>query len=365
MEKPLQILKIIKTEIALMKNIQIFTIALLLSVTSSSLKSQTINSVPMLTKSIGTTNAPQSITRNVLQDKKGNIWMATWEGLIRYDGKSFQNFTKMVTPSRFFSIIEDSKGNLWCGTIGGGVFRYNGKSFENFTTKEGLINNEVTSIYEDNKGNIWFGASGGASCYDGKSFRNYFLDGEEMKEDLSGKVVFNERQPYEVNSIIEDKSGKFWFATRGNTFVYNPLAKPKGKEKKFTVFTHDNKAFKNVRTLIEDKKGNIWLTGNDGLWRYNGSTFTNFNKNFVGYVIEDKKGNIWTSSEKDRSKWVLSKYDAKTLSNKNPTVTEIAYQSMIFGILEDDKGNIWFGANGVYSYDGKKVIEFKNNESNK
>jgi ligand-binding sensor domain-containing protein len=154
------------------------------------------------------------------------------------------------------------------------------------TKGEGLLNNEVASIYEDKKGNIWFGVSGGASCYDGKSFRNYITDGNDMNEDRTGKT-FPDRQPYEVTSIIENKTGKFWFGTRGNTFVYDG--------KVFTGLTHDGKPFPNVRTIIEDKKGNIWLGGNDGLWRYNRSTFTNVTEDFVGYIYENKNGNIWTS----------------------------------------------------------------------
>ena len=116
----------------------------------------------------------------------------------------------------------------------------------------------------------------------------------------------------------------------------------------------------------EDKKGNIWLSGSDGLWRYDGSTFINFTQKFVGYVYEDKKGNIWTSSESDNGQgWALSRYDEKFLSNKKPTVTEITNKPMIFGILEDDKGNIWFGADGVYRYDGNTITDFKDKESQK
>ena len=99
----------------------------------------------------------------------------------------------------------------------------------------------------------------------------------------------------------------------------------------------------------------------DGLWRYDGSTFTNFTQNFVAHIYEDKKGNIWTTSQRanDRS-WALSRYDEKSLTNKEPTVTEITNKPMISGIVEDDKGNIWFGAtDGVYRYDGKTVTDFK------
>ncbi len=299
-----------------------------------------------------TSEGPKSISRNIIQDRKGNIWIASWEGVFRYDGKSFINITSNVSAARFFSVLEDSKGNLWFGSIGSGVFYYDGKSFQNFTIKDGLLNNDVGSIYEDKKGNIWFGVFGGASRYDGRTFQNYIIDGDAMNEDRTGKT-FPERPPYEVNSIIEDKSGSFWFATRGNTFVYDG--------KTFTVFTHENKPFKNVRSIIEDKKGNIWLGGADGLWCYGGSTFTNFTQKFVGYIIEDKKGNIWTSSERDNIRsWALSRYEEKSLFNKKPTITEIkAEEGMFFGILEANDGSIWFGKlGGVYRYDGNTITSF-------
>lgn len=322
--------------------------------------------------SVVTSTGPNHITRNIIQDKKGNIWIASFDGVFKYDGKSFTNITGKVSSARFFSVLADNKGNLWFGSIGSGVYYYDGRSFKNFTTRDGLLNNEVTCIYEDKAGNIWFGAGGGASRYDGKSFRNYIINGDAMNEDRTGKT-FQNRPPYEVTSIIEDKTGRFWFATRGNTFVYDG--------KTFTVFAHDSKPFKNVRSVIEDKKGNIWLGGADGLWRYNGSTFTNFTQKFVGYIMEDKKDNIWTSSERSNSQawalpgydgksladeaWALSRYDEKTLANKKPMVAEITYKPMTFGVLEDDKGNIWFGAmDGVYRYDGSAVTAFKEKQNN-
>jgi ligand-binding sensor domain-containing protein len=342
-----------------MKYIQNYAFALIFSSAFSCGRGQTIAPIEIKkseTKSVITSDVPQSITRNIIQDKKGNIWMAAFDGVFRYDGKSFANITKDITSARFFSILEDKKGNFWFGTVGSGVYYYDGNSFKNFTINDGLLNNEVTLIFEDKKGNIWFGVSGGASCYDGKFFRNFIINENEMYEDRSGKT-FAERQTYEVNSIIEDKTGKYWIATRNNTFIHD------GKE--FTIVAHENTAFKNVRTIIEDKKGNIWLSGSDGLWGYDGNTFRNYNQNFVGYVIEDKNGNIWTSSQKDRQEWSLSKYDQKTLKNKYPEVTEIANQPMIFGILEDDGGNIWFGANGVYRYDGKVITDFKSKGGDK
>jgi ligand-binding sensor domain-containing protein len=308
-------------------------------------------------KSVITSAGPNNITRNIIQDGKGNIWIAAFDGIFRYDGKSFTNITSKVSSSHFFSVLEDRKGNFWFGSVGSGFYYYDGRSFRNFTTKEGLAGNDVTCIYEDKTGNIWFGTGGGASCYDGKSFRN-FTTGEGLPDN-------------DINSIIEDKTGKFWFGTRGYACVYD--------RKTFTVLNHDGKPFTNVRSIIEDKKGNIWLGGYGGLWRYDGKTFTNFTHNFVGYVYEDKEGNIWTSSQENqynindnlatipstfeagsRVTWALSRYDGRSLSNKKPTVTLIkSNAAMIFGILEANDGSIWFGAFGVYRYNGNTITDFK------
>lgn len=332
----------------------------------------TLNSCNGQTKDAITSTGPNNITRTIKQDRNGNIWIAAFDGIFRYDGKSFTNITSKVSSARFFSVLEDRKGNLWFGSIGSGVYYYDGKSFRNFTTKDGLLNNDVVSIYEDKIGNIWFGANGGASRYDGKSFRNYIINGNAMSEDRTGKT-FQDRPPYEVTSIIEDKTGKFWFGTRGNTFVYDG--------KTFTTLTHEGGPFRNVRTIIEDKKGHIWLGGNDGLWHYDGKTFTNFTQQFVGYIYEDKKGNIWTSSDSDRTKsfkidlqsisnqkgWTLSRYNEKSLAN-NATLPEIirTNEGMIFGILEADDGSVWFGTlEGVYRYDGKTITSFSDKQGQK
>ena len=359
------------------KHVHLYALLIFISCTLCEGQNKTIlpqdNTKPV-TKEATTSTGPKTITRTIRQDSKGNIWIAAFDGIFRYDGKSFTNITSGVSSARFFSVLEDRKGYLWFGSIGSGVFRYDprrvdGQSFQNFTMKDGLLNNEVLDIYEDKKGNIWLGVSGGASRYDpsradGKSFQNFIINGDAMNEDRTGQT-FPERAPYGVNSIVEDKKGKLWFATRGNTFVYDG--------KTFTPVAQNGEPFTNVRTLIEDHKGNIWLAGEEGLWRFDGSTYTNVRKNFVGYIIEDKRGNIWTSSENANEAgwaqgWALSRYDADSLSNKKPTVTIIESEheyikKMMFGILEAHDGTIWFGAlDGVYRYDGKTIRDSQGKE---
>lgn len=292
-------------------------------------------------KEAATSKVPVSMVRNVKQARNGDILIASYLGVFRYDGTSFTNLTsKIISPrfSSFWDVLEDRKGNLWFGTKDSGVYCYNGKSFQHFTTKNGLTSNQALHIYEDRAGTIWFGAS----RYDGKSFRTFTTKDGFPSND--------------IRLILEDKTGKLWFGTGGNILIYDG--------KTFTTLTNkDGKAFKNVRCIIEDKKGNILFSNDDGLWRYDGSTFTNFSQRGAYAIIEDKKGNIWTTA----GGAVLSRYDAKSLYSKKPTVTEIKSESvMLLGILEDAKGNIWFGSGGgVYRYDGKTITDFKSTAGQK
>jgi ligand-binding sensor domain-containing protein len=291
-------------------------------------------------KEADTTRVPMGMVRNVKQARNGDILIASYLGVFRYDGTSFTNLTgKIISPrfSSFWDVLEDRKGNLWFGTRDSGVYHYDGKSFRHFTTKDGLASNTAIHIYEDKTGNIWFGAS----RYDGKSFRN-----------------FTTKDGFPSNSIrllLEDKTGRLWFGAQlENMFVYDG--------KTFTILKNkDGKAFNNVWSIIEDKKGSIWFGDVDGLWRYDGSTFTNVSQRGAYAIIEDKKGNIWTTGAVNSKVWALSRYDAKSLYNKMPTVTEIVSAGpAFFGILEANDGSIWFGSGGgVHRYDGKTFTDFK------
>jgi ligand-binding sensor domain-containing protein len=280
---------------------------------------------------------PNSMVRNIKRARNGDILIASFLGVFRYDGKSFTNLTSKINSPSFWDVLEDRKGNLWLATRDSGVYYYNGKSFQHFTTREGIASNMVFSIYEDKKGSIWFGTAAGASLYNGKSFRN------------SKEMLF-----------LEDKTGKLWFSTGDGARIYDG--------KTFTVLKNkDGKPFKNVRSVIEDKKGNIWLSEVDGLWRYDGSTLTKVSQKGAYALLEDKKGNIWTTAEvKPNGDWALFRYDQKSLSDKKPIVTDITSKyegynkNCLFGILEANDGSIWVGGlDGVYRYDGNTFKNLK------
>ena len=296
-------------------------------------------------------HGPTSISRNIIQDKNGDFWFATWEGIIHYDGKTFTNHTNKNNLRRWhvFAVMEDSKGNIWFGTIGAGIYLYDGKKFTNITSQDGLAHDSVTCLYEDNKGSIWIGTQQGASCYDPSisfipnlnSIKNY------TKEDGLAN--------HDINAIAQEESGLFWFGTRGEASNFDG-------EKFLVIKNKDGSVFTNVRSILKDQKGSMWLGGNDGLWRYQEESFTNYASDFVGYIYEDKKGNILTSSvPRGNRDWSLSQYSFNSLNDPKAQAKLLRKQEgQLFGLIVDADSNIWFGTErGVTSYDGKVFNSFR------
>ena len=113
-----------------------------------------------------------------------------------------------------------------------------------------------------------------------------------------------------------------------------------------------------MRTVIEDSNGHILIGGGDGLWRFDGEHYTCLSTDFVGYMIEDRTGNLWYCAGIPNShNMALYRFDKPALSAKTPQPFKIYEEpGMIFGLLEDTQGNIWFGTGeGVCRYDGVRV----------
>ncbi|HOY14598.1 MAG TPA: two-component regulator propeller domain-containing protein [Saprospiraceae bacterium] len=336
------------------KYLLVYTLFLMFVLFSSCIGQNQINTsedkIKPETKDTVTSSVPNSMVRNVRQARNGDILVASWNGVFRYNGKTFTNITSNIQSPSFWDVLEDRKGNLWFATRDSGVYYYpsapldaDGISIQHFTTKDGLANNRVGKIFEDKAGYIWFATGGGASRYDGKSFRNFTTN-----EGLSNN---------DLTTIMEDNTGKLWFGTRGEPCFYDG--------KTFTTLKNDNgNAFNNVWSIMEDHKGNIWFGDVDGLWRYDGMSYTKVSERGAYAIIQDKKGNIWTTGAINQNVWALARYDANSLYNKNITPTEIISGGPAFlGILEANDGNIWFGAlgskSGVHRYDGKTITDFK------
>lgn len=163
------------------------------------------------------------------------------------------------------SSLQDKAGNLWFATTQDGLYKLDGDSFTQFTMAQGLVSNDVTSLLEDRDGRLWIGTKEGLCFYDGKTFISYPIP---LPKDLPPN-----KNPYFQNhwvySMIQDRSGKIWLATIDGVYVYDgrsfshfPLA-----EAKNGFMTENDK----VERLFEDKDGNIWM-GEEPIQEYSATT---------------------------------------------------------------------------------------------
>ncbi len=292
-----------------------------------------------------------------LQDKAGNLWFGTTEnGLYKYDGKSFNQFLKAdgLNSNSVNHILEDKEGKLWIGTKNG-LCVYDGKAFTEIqiqlpknlppNTNALYQTHSVFDILQDQAGKLWFVTIDGVYTYDGKSFTLFIID-----EAANGGMSTNDK----VECIFEDKAGNLWFGGRTNEGVYRYDGKSVTNLKLDVLFQDGPKpkAHRWAWPQVQDKNGNIWFSNWGGAYRYDGTSFTSFSKrdglsNNVTRIIEDKKGNIWFGGGG------LFRYDGKSFTRF--TKKDGLINQDVWSILEDKAGNLWVGTRetGLYLYDGK------------
>lgn len=277
------------------------------------------------------------------------------------DSKQKTNTTGQAKKSR--GLLQDKNGNFWfCNGKNEGVTVYNGKTFTHYTEKDGLSSNFVWTILEDNLGKLWFGTADGITCYDGNNFSVIpitAITGNTSHRKTMPDPTFGFPKPEEnwVMSIMQDKTGMFWFGTMSGVYRYDG--------KIFTHFSHNDNVANNtgvnigsIESILEDNNGNIWFGGraSEGVFRYDGKSLTNFKPigvNWLNPLLQDKAGIIWFSTGAAG----LYRYDGENFS----FFGKGEFSDFFFSMEEDNSGNLWFGNgknSGVTFYDGKSFINY-------
>jgi ligand-binding sensor domain-containing protein len=260
----------------------------------------------------------------------------------------------------------DQAGNLWFGTSVDGLFKYDGKSFRQFLVADGLSSNSINDLVESKDGSIWIGTKNGISLYDGKAFTKILIPLPKNLPPNTNKFY----QTQIVHDIMQDKSGKLWFATIDGVYVYD------GKSFALFIINESANGFLSsndkAERILEDREGNIWFGGrtNEGVFRYDGNNVINiklqelitlrFDSKQVTHSwawpqLQDKNGNIWFSN------WAgVYRYDGKTFTSFTNADGIPGDNGLVAKIIEDKKGNLWFGgAGGLSRFDGKSFTGYK------
>ncbi|MDQ7817262.1 MAG: two-component regulator propeller domain-containing protein [Melioribacteraceae bacterium] len=297
---------------------------------------------------------------DILQDSTGFLWLATENGLCRYDGYSFIYFKNQVNDlsslsyNHVFSLLEDKNGIIWVGTLGGGLNKFNSRTgkfqrYMNDPADPGSISsNIIFKVYRDSQKRIWISTlGGGLNLFDPVNgiFKRYthskdnpnsissnmvsalyedreknfwigtFDGGMNLFIEQENKFTHFKNNPLDVNSLshnqvmefLEDDKGRFWVATFGGGVNLFDIAK-----KKFSsIRSNSNFPIKpdnlNVRKLLEDQES-IWVGTYNGLFRFDKKTFEKtdlysnandqktINDNKIRSIFRDETGVVWVGT---------------------------------------------------------------------
>lgn len=178
-----------------------------------------------------------NIIRNIYEDKNGNMWFATGDGLCKLSqderSKKWPKFTiyknrkedtSSISHNYILSLFESERGDFWVGTLGGGLNQFipgekeTSGSFVSYSDKDGLPNNAIKGILEESNGSLWLSTNQGLSRFDveKKTFKNYDVyDGLQSNEFLDlacfkredGEMLFggiNGFNAFYPESIVEN-----------------------------------------------------------------------------------------------------------------------------------------------------------------
>jgi ligand-binding sensor domain-containing protein/signal transduction histidine kinase len=313
---------------------------------------------------------PQNTVHAIVQTADGYIWVATEEGLARFDGISFTVFEKDNTPqlrsSDIRALMQDSKGALWIGTTDGLVQLFAGK-FSAFTTQEGLPGNNIQSLSLDHNGNLWVATTSGLAQYRDGTFANFVT--QPALPTSSVQTVFEDREgtlwigtPYglsrfkdgklvnyvvpegaannSVVSINEDKDGRLWFGTLDGLTCLE-----QGRSR--TYKTQDGLPSNRIISLLPDREGSLWIGTANGLVRLAGDKFTSFkpgsglSSNIILSMLEDREGSLWVGTESGGLS-LLKDTKFTTYSAADGLAGDL-----VKSVYEDQQGGLWIGTNGA------------------
>ena len=156
----------------------------------------------------------QSSVQDILQSKSGELWIATQEGLNRYNGHTLVTHRNSpseqgtISSDAITSITESSDGSVWIATINGGLNRFDptSRKFESFFASSAAnspVSNDIYSVYADSRGGIWIGYEGAISHLDPKTMSYRHL---VYEQDLGRSLGL-------VTSFAENEAGDIWVST--------------------------------------------------------------------------------------------------------------------------------------------------------
>ena len=314
---------------------------------------------------------PQNSVLGFAQTPDGYVWLATQEGLARFDGVRFVTFDTRSTPALphnwILTLLPARDRGLWIGTAGG-LARLRDGSVESWHAKDGLPNEAVTGIVEDDDGTLWLTTFGGglarmrggkietiidaATAGDGRL--RMVVRGPDgalwitantaglMRFDGAHVEHFGREQGLDApaaNRLLFDADGTLWVSTTQGLFAR--------RGERFERVLPDEKALAaQVRVLARDRAGNLYAGSDAGLLRIRDKHVARLTRadgladDQVRSLFEDRDGDLWVGTFSGGASRLHDPRFLALGAREGLPVDDV------WSVLEARDGALWIGTQG-------------------
>lgn len=293
---------------------------------------------------------------DILQDKKGFVWLATENGLLRYDSlrtikyDSHKDNPNSLSSQYCWSLAEDHRGHIWIATENGlNEFDPVTKKFTRYlydsSNDSSLSHNFTTRVIETSDHLIYVATADGLTriSEDRKQIQRI--------QAQSNQVLLSNN----IRTLMEDSKGFIWigYYDKGAT-RWDPATDSAKHFANTLEATGDSPTQLHIRDIAEDNQGRIWL-GSYGagvtrldLERQQQIHYPPSKKpgallsGIIWDIFVDSKGSVWVAMDKGgvarfdehNQKFITFKHD--------PLDPNTLLHNTIKAVDEDRQGNLWF-----------------------
>jgi ligand-binding sensor domain-containing protein/signal transduction histidine kinase len=257
----------------------------------------------------------------VYQSSDGFLWVSSFNGLHRFDGRGFENFYKenvsVFKTNSIYGVTELRPGELLIASQAGGVLRY---AKGGITKMEEFPVASVRKLLVDSKKRIWCGTNGEGLFY---------KEGNRVVE-LESEFLERAR----ILDLYEDRHGTIWIGSEGKGLI---SFDKNGKIESFN--NTDNPSLSSVTKIIESKDGKLILGTSNGVYEKNGDQFLimpNTGNLYINDLSWDPNGYYWVASEHGVARVNIA---TRTIDLFDETNGLPANQ--VSSVIVDEEGSIW------------------------
>lgn len=298
-----------------------------------------------------------NIVTRILNDEQNNIWLSGPYQLCKLNkvNNTFETYAIEEKTESIYSMAlwEDSSNHIWIGTWDKGLWKLDPrtKQVEKYLTGEegkGILH--IHSILEYSPELLLIGSDDGLTIFNPVTHESFLYDNYgDNEKSLSDKFIY---------PILKDREGGVWIGTYYNGISYLPpyCGQFNGYSESSDIPYFNSRI---ISRFCEGENGNIWIASDDsGLSCFNPSTMQ-----FLDFNGREKlnKHNLHALCMIDKDLWIGTYGDGIQILNiqtgviKNYSISNGLDENSIYSIFKDSQGQIWTGSmNGICQYDAQK-----------